>query len=288
MADQPPLLGDPELGPVAELPRLADVVEQRRRHQQVRVEARVKLADLADEGADRDGVLDQPADVGVMAGPGAGSATELGGDGLGEQHPLRPPRAAARRGPRASGARETPPAPPRPGRRRAGTSEGSSSSASTGWMSSTSATSSPRKRSTLPETRIASPRSNRPASRSTSRKHAGRDRPAAVAQLQRQVDRAVARGEPVLPHAGVDAAEALPRAQLGDLGRGVSVASTPSSLQARPDTRTPNRGAREGRLASLDRWTRSPGRPSLRSFDHRFWSALSPAGTMRRARPRQH
>ena len=42
MAEQPPLLADPDLGPVGELARLADVVEERGGHQQVGVEPRVQ------------------------------------------------------------------------------------------------------------------------------------------------------------------------------------------------------------------------------------------------------
>ena len=105
VAEHRPLLADPELGPVGELARLADVVQERRGHQQVGVELRVELADLADQRADGDGVLEQPAEVGVMAGPGAGGAAELGGDRLGVEDPLddRPQRPGRR--PRASGAR---------------------------------------------------------------------------------------------------------------------------------------------------------------------------------------
>ena len=88
MAEQPPLLGDPELGAVGELAQLADVVEQRRRHQQVGVEPRMQLADLAHQRRHGDRVLDQAADIGVVAGAGAGRAAELGGDRLGEEHPL--------------------------------------------------------------------------------------------------------------------------------------------------------------------------------------------------------
>ena len=66
VADQAPLLRDPEFGPVAELARLADVMHESRGHQQVGVEPGMELADLADKSADRDGVLDQSADVGVM------------------------------------------------------------------------------------------------------------------------------------------------------------------------------------------------------------------------------
>jgi hypothetical protein len=88
VAEQAPLVRDPELRSVGELPDFADVMEQRRRHQQVGVEPRVKLADLADEGPDCDGVLQQPADVGVMSGPGAGCPPEPARHRLREQDPL--------------------------------------------------------------------------------------------------------------------------------------------------------------------------------------------------------
>src|SRR4051794_35323936 len=48
------------------------------------------------------------------------------------------------------------------------------------------------------------------------------DRPAAVPELQREVDRAVAGGQPVLANARVGATEALTRPQLGNRGRGGS------------------------------------------------------------------
>jgi hypothetical protein len=48
VTEQPALLGQPELGPVGEFANLADVVQEGRSHQQVGVEARMKLAELAD------------------------------------------------------------------------------------------------------------------------------------------------------------------------------------------------------------------------------------------------
>src|SRR4029077_12506995 len=91
MADQATLLGDPEFGAVAELPRLADVVQQRPRHQQIRVQARMQLADLTYEGADGNGVLHQSADVGVVPRSGAGGAAKFGSDRLGEQDAFHDP-----------------------------------------------------------------------------------------------------------------------------------------------------------------------------------------------------
>ncbi len=83
-----PLVADPELGAVGELAGLADVVEERRRHQQIRVELRMELADLADERPDRDRVLEEAAEVGVMAAAGTGRAPELRRHRLGVEDPL--------------------------------------------------------------------------------------------------------------------------------------------------------------------------------------------------------
>ena len=79
MAQHPALLRDTELGAVRELAHLAGVVNQGGRHQEVGVQPGMELAGLEHERADRHRVLQQPAEVGVVAGTGAGSATELGG-----------------------------------------------------------------------------------------------------------------------------------------------------------------------------------------------------------------
>src|SRR5438552_17960731 len=91
MADQATLVGDPELSSVGELARLAGVVHQRGRHQQIRVESWMKLADLADQCPDRDRVLQESADVRVMPRAGAGCAPKVSGDRLREQHPFHHP-----------------------------------------------------------------------------------------------------------------------------------------------------------------------------------------------------
>ena len=78
VAEHPALVGEPELGAVGELARAAAVVQDRRRHQQVRVEPRVQRAGLADERRDRDRVLEQPAEVRVVARARARRAAELG------------------------------------------------------------------------------------------------------------------------------------------------------------------------------------------------------------------
>ena len=62
------------------------------------------------------------------------------------------------------------------------------------------------------------------------------DRPGAITQLQREIDRAVARREPVLPHARVGTLEALSRTQLGDRRRG-GCGLDRMSVQTRPDIR---------------------------------------------------
>jgi proteasome assembly chaperone (PAC2) family protein len=77
VAKQATLLADVELGPVCELAGLTDVVQKGRRHQQIGVEPWMKLAHLADEGPDRDGVLEQSAQVGVMACTRARGAAKL-------------------------------------------------------------------------------------------------------------------------------------------------------------------------------------------------------------------
>ncbi len=200
MAEQPPLLAQSELGPVGELARLADVVQERRRDQQVRVEPRMQRAELQRQRADRDGVLEQAAEVGVVAGPRAGRPPELRATGSAEAGPARRPPAAPGRAPRASGARGSPPAPRPSDRPRAGTPRVELA---------------PLSRRTSLELRLQlAPKALRPAPdltaspRRTPRRDPVRlpedprgDRAAAVAKLQRQVGGAVSGGEPVLAHA---------------------------------------------------------------------------------------
>ena len=66
MAEQPPLVGDREGGPAAELERAADVVQQRGREQEVLAKPRMQLRRLAAERGDADRVLEQAARVGVV------------------------------------------------------------------------------------------------------------------------------------------------------------------------------------------------------------------------------
>ena len=212
---QASLLGDPKLGPIGELARLADVVEERRGHQQVRVQARMQLADLEHQRRHGDRVLDQPTNVGVMAGAGAGRAAKLRTDGIGEQNPLD--HLAQRRvvdlagqvleealellGVAVRGGQEV---------RRVELSRldgldfldlGHQLPAEAlhpaGDANRVTTLEAPREAIDLPEC----PR---------------RDRSCPVAQLHREVDRAVPGGEAVLADAGVDPAEALAGPQLGD------------------------------------------------------------------------
>ena len=86
VAEQPALVRQADLRAVGELARLAEVVDDRRRHEQVGVQPRVQLARLQRERADRDRVLEQPAEVGVMAGARARRAPPLGAQrGVAEQ-----------------------------------------------------------------------------------------------------------------------------------------------------------------------------------------------------------
>ena len=94
MAEQPALLADPELRLVGELARLADVVNERRRHQQVGVEPGMELAQLADQRPHGDRVLDEPTQVGVVAAPGARRAAKIRCQRLGEDKPLDDPAQA--------------------------------------------------------------------------------------------------------------------------------------------------------------------------------------------------
>ena len=67
MPEQAPLLGESDLGPVGELARAAEVMDERRCEQQVRVQLGVQLARLVGQRGHRDGVLEQPPEVGMVA-----------------------------------------------------------------------------------------------------------------------------------------------------------------------------------------------------------------------------
>ena len=76
MAEQPPLVGQPDLGAVGELARPPEVVDERGREQQVLVQARVQLADLVGERGHRHRVLEQAAQVRVVPTARARRATQ--------------------------------------------------------------------------------------------------------------------------------------------------------------------------------------------------------------------
>ena len=78
MAQQGARLAEGDLGAEVELERLPDVVQDRSAEEQVGVQPRVQRTGLEGERADRHGVLDQPAEVGVVAGASAGRAPEFG------------------------------------------------------------------------------------------------------------------------------------------------------------------------------------------------------------------
>ena len=66
VAQQLPLAAAPDLRAVGELAGLAEVVDDRRAQQQVAVQARVQRAELERHRGDRDGVLEQAAEIGVV------------------------------------------------------------------------------------------------------------------------------------------------------------------------------------------------------------------------------
>ena len=95
MAEQPALLAQPDLGAVGELAGLAEVVDERGGEQQVRIQTRMQLGALERQRADRDRVLQQPAEVGVVAGARARRAAPLGAQRVVAEQPLEQ-RAVAR------------------------------------------------------------------------------------------------------------------------------------------------------------------------------------------------
>src|SRR4051794_21583041 len=66
VAEQAALLAEADLGAVGELARLAEVVDERGADEQVGVEAWMQRGRLDPERRDRDGVLEQAAEVGVV------------------------------------------------------------------------------------------------------------------------------------------------------------------------------------------------------------------------------
>ena len=82
MTDQRPGLALRDLRPELELEGLAGVVQDRRAREQIAVEPGMEHAGLCREGGHRDGVLDQPAQVGVVAGARAGRLAKGRAKGL--------------------------------------------------------------------------------------------------------------------------------------------------------------------------------------------------------------
>ncbi len=77
-AEETALVAEFDRGSVGELADLAEVVDDRGGDEEVRVEAGVQLAELPAELGDGDGVLDEAAEVGVVATARAGGAAQRG------------------------------------------------------------------------------------------------------------------------------------------------------------------------------------------------------------------
>ena len=155
---------------VGELARLADVVDDRRAEQQVAVQARVPERELLGERRHGDGVLEQAAEVGVVAGARARRAPPRGAQRRVAEQRARAGAGSRARRPRARGARGSRRARRGRGRRPAGTPPGRCSPrrrrARSGRARAGSARGSARR---APTTRTSSPRSKRPPWRSASR-----------------------------------------------------------------------------------------------------------------------
>ena len=148
-------------GPRDELERAPDVVDERGGEHQLGAQPRMELRRLAAERRDADGVLEQPARVGVVVVDGGGICGELA---VGEDGAHRRGETGmgdlGRRGTRGT------PASSAASRRIAGVRVSGSTSAASSVR--TSSWSRSRNFSTRPSTRTASPASKRPSSSSTS------------------------------------------------------------------------------------------------------------------------
>ncbi len=78
VAEETALVAEFDRGSVGELADLAEVVDDRGGDEEVAVEAGVQLAELPAELGDGDGVLDEAAEVGVVATARAGGAAQRG------------------------------------------------------------------------------------------------------------------------------------------------------------------------------------------------------------------
>ena len=82
VADQLPLVGVLGVPLAGELAHLADVVEEGAGHQQVAIDLRVLVGEPVGQLDDGDGVLEQPAGVGVVDRLGGRGAAQPGGEVL--------------------------------------------------------------------------------------------------------------------------------------------------------------------------------------------------------------
>ena len=226
----------------------------------------MELADLADQRADRDRVLDEAAHVGVVAAAGAGGALELGRDGLREEDAgddLAQRRVVDLAGQVLEEAGELVAVAVGRGQEVARVELAAVELLDVvdlGDQLAAEALGAARDAD-----RVALVEAGREAVDVAER--AARDRAGAVAQLEREVGRPVAGGQPVLARARVVALETLAGRELGDrVGRprsllDVGLGGHPSILPGEPD------GARgpRGRLAPMDalQWEAEP--PQLRS-----------------------
>src|SRR5579859_1970175 len=78
--EQTPFIGQADLGTVGELARAPDVVNDGGGQEQVAVKAGVQLAELKGECGHRHRVLEQAAQIGMVAGAAAGRAAQPGAE----------------------------------------------------------------------------------------------------------------------------------------------------------------------------------------------------------------
>ncbi len=88
VAEQATLLAQPDFGAVGELTGLAYVMQEGGGHDQIRVEPRMQLTELAGKRRHGDRVLEEAAKVGVVSALRARGATQLGCHRLRAGHPL--------------------------------------------------------------------------------------------------------------------------------------------------------------------------------------------------------
>ena len=272
MAEQPALLGQPDLGAVGELARLAEVVHERRADQQVRSSA-AGAAGTPPARACRPRPCARAARRGRRGGR-RGCTARAASPRAAPRRPAAAPaaRGTPGRGPRRPGARGSRRAPRRRGRRPAGTRPGRPPRARS--IAFTSTCSSSRKRSTRPRTRTSSPRSKRPASRSASRNARPWIAPVRSRSSSARYGRPGAGRQAVLARAGEDGVDVVAGAQGRDAWPRRRRTSPPI-MAGRPDgTPLPWIGC-----------SRSAGNAVLTASGHPRSCAPSRAGTTRARRP---